>query len=267
MQLQEAPLSGPFFCRAVDREKQTRYDNTMVKSYIIHLERSTERAPLVARLKDALPNASVVSAVYGRDVPPDDVKRLTSDQISGKPYPFKLLPGELGCFLSHRKVWNKFIQSGEDYAIVSEDDAVLGQDFAKSLNLATTHISPNRLIRFPIKAREKPSRTIATAGDIELFIPQVVGLTTTMYLVGRDAAQKLLNGSNIIDRPIDVWMQMRWETGVDSLSVWPSHISAAPADQTGSTIQGKSRGIREEVTKSLKRSRYRAWVARKSKTS
>jgi GR25 family glycosyltransferase involved in LPS biosynthesis len=237
----------------------------MVQSFIIHLDASTERKPLVEKLLASLPNASVVSAVYGRDVPAEDVAQMTARHTKGKRYPFDLLPGELGCFLSHRKVWQTLVDSEEDFALVCEDDAVLEANFPVSLDLALNHIKTDGLIRFPIKQREDPSHVIASREGVSLFRPKIIGLTTTMYLIGRDAARRLLVGSEIIDRPIDVWMQMRWDTGVDSLTVWPSHVSAAPPHQTGSTIQKKNRGLGDEIMRSIGRTRYRNWVSRKSK--
>ena len=239
----------------------------MLKTYIIHLERSTERLPLVKALKHALPSPQIVGAIDGRAILAEEVARITKRHVFGKKYPFDLLPGELGCFLSHREAWHQLVASGEDYALVVEDDAVLAPEFEQSFQLALENLTSESLIRFPIKQREVPGSAIAQRDGITLMRPKEIGLTTTMYLIGAGAAKRLLEASAVIDRPIDVWMQMRWETGVDSLTIWPSHVSAAPPSVTGSTIQRKRRGFIDGITRSVARSLYRAWVTRKSKAS
>ena len=34
-------------------------------------------------------------------------------------------PGEVGCTLSHTYVWRDFLESGEEWALVAEDDALI----------------------------------------------------------------------------------------------------------------------------------------------
>jgi len=34
-------------------------------------------------------------------------------------------PGEVGCALSHTYVWRDFLESGEEWALVAEDDALI----------------------------------------------------------------------------------------------------------------------------------------------
>lgn len=239
----------------------------MINSYIIHLERSTRRKPLVDALLDNLPSAEVVDAVDGHSLEENDVAAILREQIVEPKYPFGVMPGELGCFLSHRKVWELVANGTRDVSLVVEDDTVLSPDFSKSLEFALEHSGQGCLIRFPVKNRETENRVIGSAGVIKVFRPKEIGLTTTMYLLGKNAARALLEKSEFIDRPVDVWLQMRWETQVDSLTIWPSNISSAPLDFGGSTIQKKQKSLRSKVTRSIARSRYRSSITKLSKNS
>lgn len=235
----------------------------MVQSYVIHLDSSTAREPLVDALAEGLPDLHVVPAVNGRAMSHEAVAEITRARLKPK-YPFGLMPSEIGCFLSHRAAWERIRDSGAPFGLVAEDDVVLGADFPKALELAMVHGGPDSLIRFPMSPREEPGKVIAEAGGVKLFRPKVIGLTAALYLLGSDTAARLLEASSTFDRPVDTWLQMRWETGVDSLTLWPAHIRSAAEDHGGSTIQRK-KTLWSEIARTWKRGRYRAAIARRSR--
>lgn len=45
----------------------------------------------------------------------------------------KLSPGEVGCFLSHRKAWEIISKGEEKFGLVLEDDAVFGEKLKQFL--------------------------------------------------------------------------------------------------------------------------------------
>lgn len=87
--------------------------------YLINLDRSPERLEhfgqqvLIEGLKFIR-----ISAVDGYTID-EDTKSKLYRQRSGL-YP--LGPGEMGCFLSHRKVWARILEDGLNWAFVAEDD-------------------------------------------------------------------------------------------------------------------------------------------------
>ena len=49
----------------------------------------------------------------------------------------KLLPGEVGCFLSHKLLWEKLVQDKEsEYYVIFEDDAIYSNNFVEDFNAA-----------------------------------------------------------------------------------------------------------------------------------
>jgi GR25 family glycosyltransferase involved in LPS biosynthesis len=238
----------------------------MTKSYIIHLKTSTEREELVAGLLDALPDGRVLDAVDGRVMSEAERAAFMQGRQMLPRYPFALSPSEVGCFLSHKKAWDRIAAGDEPYAVVAEDDIMPGPEFDSALQLACANATEDSLIRFPIRNRERPGRVIAEDGGLCLFRPEQIGLTTGMYLLGREAARKLSERSGTIDRPVDTWLQMRWETGVDSWAIWPSRISSAAESHGGSTIQSK-RSRLSQITRTWHRARYRAAISRRSARS
>ncbi len=174
-------------------------------------------------------------------------------------YPFGLMPSEIGCFLSHRKAWKEIAEGRDMFGLVAEDDVVVQPGFENSLQLALQHGANDSLIRFPMRNREIPHSTVASHLNVALFRPKTIGLTAALYLLGKDAAKTLLSRSNQFDRPVDTWLQMRWLTGVDSLTLWPSHIESAAASHGGSTIQAKRSRV-EQVKRSWQRAKYRSAI-------
>lgn len=237
----------------------------MIRSYIIHLARSPERAPLVSALMPHLPAAEVVDAVDGRAI--TDAERAAAlARFRYRPdYPFALLDGEVGVFLSHRRCWQKIVASCDAFGLIAEDDVALDPAvFAPALALALRHARADRLIRFPLQNREVPREILDSSGAIRLYAPRVIGLSSALQVVGAKVAARLLELTEPFDRPVDTFLQMRWLTGADVVSVYPNGASSFASGAGGSTIQRKVT-LWHEVGRSLVRARYRAKVAQLSR--
>ena len=48
----------------------------------------------------------------------------------------ELLPGKVGCYFSHLSAWQRLIESGQEMALILEDDVVFHADFRDALALA-----------------------------------------------------------------------------------------------------------------------------------
>jgi GR25 family glycosyltransferase involved in LPS biosynthesis len=235
----------------------------MTRSYIIHLDGSAARRPLVEALMARLPDAEVLAAVDGRVLSDAERAAICVPMLHRPRYPFPPRPGEVGCFLSHRKAWERIVASGDEAALIVEDDIVPAEGFDAALALALENAAPNRLIRFPLRDREEAEEVVALSGDVRLHRPRVIGLTTGMQLVGREAAARLLALTEQFDRPVDTFLQMRWLTGVETLTLSPAPVRSAVAETGGSTIQSHTSPL-AEIRRSWHRMRYRAKVARLS---
>jgi len=219
-------------------------------SLIIHLTSAVARQPNVAHLRDVLPGAEVIEAQRGADHTP------AQGDLHHPRYPFPIGPGEVGCLLSHRACWQTIIDRGWDGALIAEDDLVLSDPWPDAFALLTQQVAPDRYIRLPAKAREA-GPVLAQQGVAQLIKPKIIGLQTVFQYVGRDAAARLLAATDIIDRPVDTFLQMHWVHGQDILSLLPCGVSEAPAG--GSTIQRKARSGR--LAREVKRFAYRPAVA------
>jgi hypothetical protein len=187
---------------------------------VINLDREPERFNSISAGLAAVPGLHVkrISAIYGPDLP--DAAALL---LGGHPSVLRSL-GTLGTFLSHIKAWEAVIQSGEEVAVILEDDAVL-LGFERILSL---EIPPDAELIF-INDRMSPgSRHAPPAGPI-LCLPIVESLRVLNgsgrgvggdgYILTRAAAHRLLE-QIARDRcfgHVD-WRLLRYGTSEDDVS-------------------------------------------------
>lgn len=229
-------------------------------SLIIHMPGSTNRAANVEHLLFSLPEAQVVKAVNGRDVVARNAMSLRPGDLHAPSYPFRLSPGEVGCFLSHRRCWQRIVDSDWEYALIVEDDLALDPpQWAEALALIEAHADAESFIRLPAKRREVAAVQLAQQGDCKLFLPKVIGLQTVAQVVGRAAAKGLLAATTILDRPVDTFLQMHWIHGQRIQTILPNGVSEQTEALGGSTIQNRKSG--SKISREFKRALYRSQIS------
>ena len=106
------------------------------KIYVINLKKNTDRLEkFMENAKKANVNVERFDAVYGKELPkdhPDIVKYFITDH--------KLNPGQIGCALSHVKIWEDAINNNYNNIIVFEDDAIITEDFWDKFNAAVNEL-------------------------------------------------------------------------------------------------------------------------------
>ena len=231
---------------------------TLTDCLIIHLERSVERKPQVKKLKKDLPfQTKVVEAVDGSN-PDIDFSKSYTPRLLRPRYPFSLRSAEVACFQSHRKCWQEILDRGLDAALIIEDDVdITDGEFTAAIKLAMKEIKMGDLIRFPMKPREKPRNKSVKSDCISIFEPTVIGLGTQAQIVTYDAAKRLLEKTEQFDRPIDVYLQLRWKHGIRILTLWPNGMREHSSSLGGSLI-GKERSNGDKLRRELLRPLYRA---------
>ena len=231
---------------------------TLKDCLIIHLDRSSERKPQVRKLKRDLPyRTKIVEAVDGSK-PNNDFSNSYIPRILRPRYPFSLRSAEIACFQSHRKCWQEILDRGLEAALIVEDDVdIVNGEFTAAVKLAMKEIKKGDLIRFPMKPREKPRNRSVKRDNISIFEPTVIGLGTQAQIVTYDAARQLLEKTEHFDRPIDVYLQLRWKHEVRILTLWPNGVRERSSSLGGSLI-GKERSKGDKLRRELLRPLYRA---------
>lgn len=237
-----------------------------VAAYIIHLARAESRAAQAEALRRQL--AAMPACLEAQILPARDAQNLTAAEIAAvyrrkifAPfYPFQLKAAEIACFLSHRAAWQNLLDSGAPAGFISEDDMRPRANFSEAFALARAQIHNCGLIRFPHRDREKGS-VIGQSGQTQLIRPRFIGLGAVAYMIDRRAAAKLLAATRHFDRPLDVFLQMFWVSGVRPGSLRPGGITEISAQLGGSTLTQQRSSPAEKLRRELRRPLYRAQIA------
>ncbi|NNK79332.1 MAG: glycosyltransferase family 25 protein [Litoreibacter sp.] len=231
------------------------------KTFVIHLARATGRRARVEELLRQSPYpAKILDACDGAKLSPADRTAVYPGTDLHVPrYPFPLSDGEIGCFLSHRRAWERIVSEGLPHALILEDDvAVDPETFANAVGIAQAWIEKLGYIQFQVRKLTVPSLTVAEDERARLVLPEVTPLRTSAQMVSRAAAETLLAATEQFDRPIDTFLQMRWDTGVKLHCVVPSGVFDRTAETGGSTISRK-----HSFSAKLVREWKRAWYRKK----
>lgn len=233
-----------------------------VEAFIIHLARAEKRRPQVEKLRRDLPvPAHVIDAVDGNALSAAEIEQVYQRHLFKPRYPFALRPGEIGCFLSHRRAWQAIVDRGLDAGLIVEDDVEVDVGTLERLfGLHRGVFAARDYLRFPHKANEA-GQIVAESEDATLFKPAVPGLGMVMQLVGREAASALLAQTERFDRPVDTAIQLGCN-GIRLLSSRPLCVREISAQMGGTVIQGKQKSLGESVTREVKRAIYRARMRR-----
>lgn len=231
-----------------------------MRSLIIHMRGDQKRQANAKKLLADLPSARIADAIVGQQVLDSAGFPLRAGDLNDPHYPFPLTAGEVGCFLSHRQCWERIVSEGLEFALIAEDDLALDPAiWPETLDLIHSHASAETYIRIPAKHREKPAAMVAKRDQAALFLPRVIGLQTVCQVVGRNAAQRLLDASTTLDRPVDTFIQMHWITGQPVHTILPGGVRELTEELGGSTIQKKSRSGLSPM-REIKRTWYRAQI-------
>jgi len=102
-----------------------------------------------------------------------------------------ILPGKMGCYASHIAVWEEFLQTGKEYALIFEDDVVFHDDFLDSLDCALRIADHWDTVRFNcVRAKLPVSQGRVESYTLNAYVGPFTGNAT--YLLKRDIALRLL---------------------------------------------------------------------------
>ncbi len=237
------------------------------KSFIVHLQRATGRKAQVQDLISKAPyETHIVDAVDGAKLPKAEVDACYRVKSSMQPkYPFELNLGEIGCFLSHRKVWQRIVDQGLDGGLIFEDDVEIDPaTFADALAMAEVHVQELGYIQFQVREVTGVNTVFAQEGAVQIVQPVITLLRTSAQFVSGWAAQELLELTERFDRPIDGVLQLYWETGLQLSCVVPAGVSDRTAATGGSTVSAKQ-PLSKKLGRELKRYHYKSQIKKYSK--
>ncbi len=141
-------------------------------------------------------------AVDGRELSVDEVASYYSADLCKERHHKSLTAGEIGCYLSHRKIWQKMVADGLDRVIVLEDDAYCQDDFLDAIKVIDD-LSNWDAIKLQDYRRNKFYRSIQLTEKFILGTYKRVPQSNAAYAISLNCAKKLLERKRFF-RPVDV---------------------------------------------------------------
>jgi len=224
------------------------------KLFVINLSSSKDRLDCC--------NAEFLKAGLGFErIEAIDGSRLSSDKVDDvyqwqkSDYYKELSTGEIACYLSHRKVWQKILDDNLDFAIVCEDDISVSRTTASAIE-AIASISQAwdcvKLAEFPIKREVLHSSELTGhTSAFQLVTYGKVPNRTCAQAISRQGAEKLLRYSEQILRPVDVDMQYWWEKNLNIFGLQPYPIKVNIGQKSTIDVDGSRKTSKRSVWRQI----------------
>ena len=198
--------------------------------FVISLERSTERREGVKeQLKKTGIDWQFLNAVDGYALPsmPPSYQQSKVKRLQG----YELTLGEVGCFLSHIKVWELCLKNNVT-TLVFEDDILVDKNIEVVINDLLTIGDRWSLIRLS-GIYETDHQILQSRSTYDLVKNLGEPCGTAAYIIQPSAAKILLKNSTKIYEPVDHYLEHYSKHGVRCLATKPYPIGL---EHTKSTI-------------------------------
>ena len=194
------------------------------KVYIVNLKHSTERRKnILSELKKQnIKNFQIIDAIDGKKLQDKDLKNFTCS--SDKKYNSlgqKLTLSQIGCALSHIKIYKDFIKSDESYALILEDDAIFLDNFSYSLQkFIIKNFKYKKQVFLLSELKEFVKQPIDTMKNYEV-VKVTNAFFTHAYLINKEAAKSIMKFNFPIKTVADNFVYFKIYCGVNLVGLNP----------------------------------------------
>lgn len=229
--------------------------NTAVSVFVINLARDqARRVHMESLLKKLAIRAEFVSAVDGKMLP-STARQAYDAKKALRVYGVEMLDNELGCYLSHYRIYTRIVNEKLPYALIFEDDIDISPTLPSIVNGLVSEITPTWLVVRLHSMRPKvvAAKTKKFKGKLIKQLPHSALMqlnTHTLgagaYLISQAGAKRMLEYGAKIFMPIDQTMDRFWENGITPYIVRPFPVTQLAAfdtsigDRTGNRNKGES---------------------------
>lgn len=192
--------------------------NKLMIIYInLELRKDKNKKILQSFYNHKITNFKRFNAINGNEIDKLNLYNVLTDNC-------KITRGQMGCYLSHKKCYEEFINSDKKYLLVLEDDIIFSENFNKQFEsiLKIVDTIPNfdflYLSRSFIKFENMFSPLKNFYEDEYIYSPEYCGYGFHSYLLSKEGAKKYIKildkyekkyWNNNIGLPIDCLQQFR----------------------------------------------------------
>lgn len=173
--------------------------------YVVSIKDSPRKKSIEQELKNY--SFTYIDAVVGADKNKDYINNINNQEWVKKRYKRKLSPGEIGCALSHIKIYQKMIENDIEWAMIFEDDISIRENIKSLLTISRNLLKKNTLYILGAQQHLDSEKMIITLKRKNLkideniifydtFLSSKYIYRTAAYLIHKDVAKKILNFTN-----------------------------------------------------------------------
>ena len=203
--------------------------------WLINLPQNQDRLARMAQQLDSMGLPwQLFSAVNGREHF-DELILQADPEAYAKNMGSPILPGKLGVYASHTRVWKEFIRSDYEFALIFEDDVVFHDNFVEALSAAYQAKNHWDIVRFNcVRAKLPIQQGVVGQWHLNAYIGPFTG--NAAYLIRKDTATKLVSQIGPQTRALDHELNRFFHHDYRLLGMepWSSHTD----DGNVSTITG-----------------------------
>ncbi|MDX3774630.1 glycosyltransferase family 25 protein [Chromatiaceae bacterium AAb-1] len=226
--------------------------------FIINLDSSPERYQSASKqLAELDLSAERFSGVYGKNLSAEQVDACYDRTLNKSKFRRPLSPGEIGCYLSHRALWQKMVDDNIPVAVILEDDIEISAGFVQALQ-QLSRLSNWDMIKISDDRNGQGEQRLKLDDTYTLVNFRKVPNCTTAYAITLQGAKKLLSRKKFF-RPVDVDLQFYPELDFTVYSILPYVVRSSP--RFVSEINAMSGGTRKGGTTFWRNLRYRLQLA------
>lgn len=164
--------------------------------------------------------------------------------------------GEFACALSHLSIYRQFLETDAEAAVILEDDAQIGADFAEVYN-ALNMPACDLLFLDHRRTYVNPGRQISLTGGFSAYKIALPPFLANGYVISRRGAKHILANALPIKRPAD------WPCDLSDLDAYACHprvVHHLSKAASGSTLEaGRRVRTSGRFHRFLSRAYWRRW--------
>ena len=164
--------------------------------YIVNLKQNIKRREsIISEVKKLkIKNYKLIDAVDGNKLSTEELNNLTyKNKKNLNPWSTKLTSTQIGCSLSHIKIYRDFINSEYKYALILEDDAIFLRKITYELeNFILKNLKFKKQIVLLSEIKEYFSKPIDKIENYE-FVNITNAFFTHSYIINKEAAKSLIS--------------------------------------------------------------------------
>lgn len=198
----------------------------MIKIFVINLATSTQRRANISRQLDALGlDYEVVDAVNGKQEY-EQLVAFYDDAASLRRRGKSLTPGQLGCYASHYRLWQRCIALNEPVLILEDDAYLYPQLFLEFIKQHQQLAEKFACVRlFEHKRKHFSSYKTKAMKHFDVRRYSKGHMSTTGYFLTPKGAQIYLDNSTKWCFPVDIMMDRFWQTGLPCYGTSPACLT------------------------------------------